>query len=735
MQGKGTPETLAKLVGNFSGKDAFGSLHAAIAKALTKDMVYNMQGSFVVQKAVMLSSQTELVVLARVIMPWGSELMSDKSGPHLLMKIVDNLVLAHTIHWSRSQSLQAGKGESEATPAALYFLQHQTDSVLGYADAGRPLSIVLVEAVQGALPRSNAITVAKILATEVIRLVEKSGGGLTTLLDLISLQPSEEKAAEEMTTAICIVASHCEGKFAQIALRTSTEGHQLVRRCLERLSAAEERDWVDTILAELVSDAEALNADRKALDVLIFALSLATINHLTFTNHLQTLDILVDGPQADLIREEAIALRAESGLIPGQQGVEVASAAAQTAAHQPPPPPPLQQRPPSPPTPKQTPPARDEGLILPGSSAFAAVGTMGVSKASSGAQDGVESRATISASSVAASPAGPNPLGSGTAAPSAQAKAPDAAGERAAPPGFGQGTQAPAQQVPAANPASSNPFLSSMFFPMPSSTPTGGEDASKDFATPSDSMSKASSQPPSPGHAQALQQAEPPASQARGRSEAGRRASTTSTSIGASASGQTTPASASSLSASPARPPSAQRQAKAAAPAARLPPPPPARPARDAQPSGCWDAVADMPPATDFSFRSSSPEPAMLREARAAAERADAAQKQKDEEAWMVAGKNSGGWAAAQNPVRNQLPPPRSEIPGSNWARQPPPPASPPVRPRGPSAGPAVRSGVASVQQGAQSARAWTCHICTYLHEKPNETNFLTCKICGSEKS
>ncbi|KAK9849784.1 hypothetical protein WJX84_011612 [Apatococcus fuscideae] len=733
MQGKGTPETLAKLVGNFSGKDAFGSLHAAIAKALTKDMVYNMQGSFVVQKAVMLSSQTELVVLARVIMPWGSELMSDKSGPHLLMKIVDNLSILSF-------------GDSKLAPEAAEILdglcgQYVKDSNLLIKHAGhRMCGQVLVEAVQGALPRSNAITVAKILATEVIRLVEKSGGGLTTLLDLISLQPSEEKAAEEMTTAICIVASHCEGKFAQIALRTSTEGHQLVRRCLERLSAAEERDWVDTILAELVSDAEALNADRKALDVLIFALSLATINHLTFTNHLQTLDILVDGPQADLIREEAIALRAESGLIPGQQGVEVASAAAQTAAHQPPPPPPLQQRPPSPPTPKQTPPARDEGLILPGSSAFAAVGTMGVSKASSGAQDGVESRATISASSVAASPAGPNPLGSGTAAPSAQAKAPDAAGERAAPPGFGQGTQAPAQQVPAANPASSNPFLSSMFFPMPSSTPTGGEDASKDFATPSDSMSKASSQPPSPGHAQALQQAEPPASQARGRSEAGRRASTTSTSIGASASGQTTPASASSLSASPARPPSAQRQmsslqAKAAAPAARLPPPPPARPARDAQPSGCWDAVADMPPATDFSFRSSSPEPAMLREARAAAERADAAQKQKDEEAWMVAGKNSGGWAAAQNPVRNQLPPPRSEIPGSNWARQPPPPASPPVRPRGPSAGPAVRSGVASVQQGAQSARAWTCHICTYLHEKPNETNFLTCKICGSEKS
>ena len=44
---------------------------------------------------------------------------------------------------------------------------------------------------------------------------------------------------------------------------------------------------MDTILAELVSDAEALHADRKALDVLIFALSLATINHLTFTNHLQ----------------------------------------------------------------------------------------------------------------------------------------------------------------------------------------------------------------------------------------------------------------------------------------------------------------------------------------------------------------------------------------------------------------------------------------------------------------
>ncbi|KAK9822267.1 hypothetical protein WJX74_001088 [Apatococcus lobatus] len=378
-QGKGTADNLAKLHGNYNGKDAFGAIHAEVAKSLTRDMIFNMQGSFVVQKIVTLSTHAELVALARTIMPLGSELMTDKTGPHLLMKVVDILSII---------SFGNSKLASEAGDLLDDFCgQYVRNSELLIRHAGHRMSgQVLVEAVQGALPRGNAITVAKILATEVIRLVERSGGGLTTLLDLISLQPSEEKAAEEMTTAICIVASHCEGKFAQIALKTSTDGHQLVRRCLERLSAAEERDWVDTILAELVSDAEALNADRKALDVLIFALSLATINHLTFTNHLQTLDILVDGPQADLIREEATALRAESGLVPGHEGAQVASAAKQSAAHRsppPPPPPPLQQQQqqaaatpetaPSPPTP---PPARDEGLILPGSSAFASVGTM-----------------------------------------------------------------------------------------------------------------------------------------------------------------------------------------------------------------------------------------------------------------------------------------------------------------------------------------------------------------------
>lgn len=46
--------------------------------------------------------------------------------------------------------------------------------------------------------------------------------------------------------------------------------------------------------------------------------------------HVQTLDILVDGPQADLIREEATALRAESGLVPGHEGAQVASAAKQS---------------------------------------------------------------------------------------------------------------------------------------------------------------------------------------------------------------------------------------------------------------------------------------------------------------------------------------------------------------------------------------------------------------------
>ncbi len=55
-------------------------------------MLFNMQGSFVVQKAVSLSSESELVALSRIIVPWGANLMSDKSGPFLLMKIVDNLV-------------------------------------------------------------------------------------------------------------------------------------------------------------------------------------------------------------------------------------------------------------------------------------------------------------------------------------------------------------------------------------------------------------------------------------------------------------------------------------------------------------------------------------------------------------------------------------------------------------------------------------------------------------------
>ena len=45
---------------------------------------------------------------------------------------------------------------------------------------------------------------------------------------------------------------------------------------------------------------------------------------------MQTLDILVDGPQADLIRTEATALRAESGLVPGHEGAQVASALRQS---------------------------------------------------------------------------------------------------------------------------------------------------------------------------------------------------------------------------------------------------------------------------------------------------------------------------------------------------------------------------------------------------------------------
>ena len=47
-----------------------------------------------IQKIVTLSTHAELVALARTIMPLGSELMKDKTGPHLLMKVVDILVSA-----------------------------------------------------------------------------------------------------------------------------------------------------------------------------------------------------------------------------------------------------------------------------------------------------------------------------------------------------------------------------------------------------------------------------------------------------------------------------------------------------------------------------------------------------------------------------------------------------------------------------------------------------------------
>ena len=70
-----------------------GAIHGEVAKHLTKDMVFNMQGSFVIQKIVTLSTHAELVALARTIMPLGSELMVDKTGPHLLMKVVDILVI------------------------------------------------------------------------------------------------------------------------------------------------------------------------------------------------------------------------------------------------------------------------------------------------------------------------------------------------------------------------------------------------------------------------------------------------------------------------------------------------------------------------------------------------------------------------------------------------------------------------------------------------------------------
>ncbi len=67
--------------------------------------------------------------------------------------------------------------------------------------------------------------VAKIMAIEVIKLVEKSAAGLLTLLDLISLQPSEEKCDKPLE-----LQTFCN---PTISASMKYEGEKSQRKCLQ----------------------------------------------------------------------------------------------------------------------------------------------------------------------------------------------------------------------------------------------------------------------------------------------------------------------------------------------------------------------------------------------------------------------------------------------------------------------------------------------------------------------
>ncbi|KAK9804976.1 hypothetical protein WJX73_006383 [Symbiochloris irregularis] len=275
---------VAAATGVVRGKDAFAQVQGPILERAA-ELLKHPQGFFVLDKAVGLSTGPELLSFARLIFTEHSGILLDKWFLRLVSKIVDRLV-------DTSCGTEGDPRErAEAGDLLETFCGHccaresQVVNAAGFWQPGQ----MLVEAIQGSLPRNKAITLASIIAGYAQKLAGNKKA-VATLQSLMALRSFEESSADNIITVICCVAQSLETAICEVAARVDQDGHRLVQTLVEQLAAVKENAWVYSIATELVQGVAKLLKKPQVMSVVAFTLAQQCYEAEQLDDLLQTLD-------------------------------------------------------------------------------------------------------------------------------------------------------------------------------------------------------------------------------------------------------------------------------------------------------------------------------------------------------------------------------------------------------------------------------------------------------------
>ncbi|KAL4435864.1 hypothetical protein ABPG77_000626 [Micractinium sp. CCAP 211/92] len=224
-------------------------------------------GVHVLLKVLKLGSPLEVVYVAEQAAPRMMEWVLAKDGTLFACQLVERL----SIVASESTPSNAAKATEALGQTCSQFCAN--NRVLMQSAQHRHLGPCVVQAVQGALPRTDAFKVGYQLAIGSGYLCQSRSGSRTLEL-LLQMKGGDLLCREMIRDLGCYSAKALQGQFGQLAAQSDQGGQRVVRALLPLLLADREDEWLRQITEEVVAAAPDLRGSRDALDVLAHCLAL-----------------------------------------------------------------------------------------------------------------------------------------------------------------------------------------------------------------------------------------------------------------------------------------------------------------------------------------------------------------------------------------------------------------------------------------------------------------------------
>uniref|UniRef100_A0A383VVQ6 RanBP2-type domain-containing protein n=1 Tax=Tetradesmus obliquus TaxID=3088 RepID=A0A383VVQ6_TETOB len=260
----GPNKDLQEWTATHGGRDPFACLLSALL-ARSLEFCMHDKGVYVAQCAANLASNAELVEMAKAVFPLALPVSRDPRGVFVLLSLLD--LFSQRI-WEDSVNCPLALQAVDLLCNQFSCSDKQLVHTCHHALSGK----VVVRAIAVSMPRTPALKLAIKIASHAATLAG-SGGGLTTLMELMQLYGHNQQAAEGLRDVVTMMCYSLQGQMGRFATVKDEAAQEMLLCLVERLGHEQEVGWLDSIAQELVGCADALQDNPGGMEILKFTLS------------------------------------------------------------------------------------------------------------------------------------------------------------------------------------------------------------------------------------------------------------------------------------------------------------------------------------------------------------------------------------------------------------------------------------------------------------------------------